>query len=330
MQAHAAAGSVTQFPLPTLSAYPGSITTGPDGALWFAETGKIGRMTTSGALTEFALPSGRTPNSIRSAPDGTLWFTESSAGRIGHLTTGGAITEYLVPGACLAGYSCPTSPRPQSITAGGDGALWFTETIFSNIAVRVTGSKVVRFSPPSSFTEYVLPSGGTKATTPVAGDIVQGADGALWFTDSRQGRIWRITTAGSLSFSQVPLGSPQSLTTGPGAALWFSAAYGNGGQIGKLTTSGAFTEFTVPVGPSGSSIGAITAGPDGNLWFAGYDLFNSAGTITRVTPAGQFTTFHFSTYVEIDGLGGGPDGGVWFSATNNQTGQSFIGRMATS
>jgi hypothetical protein len=40
-------------------------------------------------------------------------------GRIGRITTGGTVTEYAVPSA---------TSSPWGITAGPDGALWFTET----------------------------------------------------------------------------------------------------------------------------------------------------------------------------------------------------------
>src|SRR4051812_37018865 len=49
----------TNFPIPLVAlVQPAGITTGPDGNLWFAESGagRIGRMTPSGALTEFDLP----------------------------------------------------------------------------------------------------------------------------------------------------------------------------------------------------------------------------------------------------------------------------------
>jgi streptogramin lyase len=50
--------TITEFPIPTGSSFPEWITTGPDGALWFTETGsgKIGRSTTAGAITEYHSP----------------------------------------------------------------------------------------------------------------------------------------------------------------------------------------------------------------------------------------------------------------------------------
>src|ERR1035437_991317 len=50
--------TVTEFPLPTSASGPNGIARGPDGALWFAEYAvhKIGRVTTSGSVTEYPVP----------------------------------------------------------------------------------------------------------------------------------------------------------------------------------------------------------------------------------------------------------------------------------
>jgi streptogramin lyase len=80
--------SATSFPIPLVGlVQPQGITKGPDGYLWFAETGadQIGRMTSAGVLTQFALPSipapadpitGSPPGpvAITAGPDGALWF----------------------------------------------------------------------------------------------------------------------------------------------------------------------------------------------------------------------------------------------------------------
>ena len=88
-------------------------------------------------------------------------------------------------------------------------------------------------------------------------------------------------------------------------------------KIGRITTGGVITEFSIPTaGPN--SWRYITAGADGNLWFA--DLY---GNIGRITPAGAITVF------SIPGGGGdpgmitlGPDGNLWFTEnTGNKIGK---------
>jgi virginiamycin B lyase len=71
--------------------------------LWFTEFNNnvIGRITTSGAITEFStgLNPGSGPEGIVVGPDGNLWFAEYAGNNIGKITTSGTITEFPVPTA---------------------------------------------------------------------------------------------------------------------------------------------------------------------------------------------------------------------------------------
>jgi virginiamycin B lyase len=75
-------GTIAEFPVPTSSAGLFDITKGSDGNVWFTETsaGKIGRITPSGSVTEFAVPA--SPYGITNGPDGNIWFTEPAAGKV--------------------------------------------------------------------------------------------------------------------------------------------------------------------------------------------------------------------------------------------------------
>jgi virginiamycin B lyase len=69
----------------------GGIASGHDGALWFtaSEPNQIGRITTSGQFTEFAVPTDQSGvDDIVAASDGALWFTESAVHQIGRITSG--------------------------------------------------------------------------------------------------------------------------------------------------------------------------------------------------------------------------------------------------
>jgi len=63
-----AAQTFTEITLPTPASRPSAITVGPDNALWFTEFGKIGRITTQGSITEFAIKGGGIFHLITTGP----------------------------------------------------------------------------------------------------------------------------------------------------------------------------------------------------------------------------------------------------------------------
>lgn len=63
---------VQSFALGSTAAQPQSIVAGPDGNLWFTEHKAIGRLTTSGVLTEFPDSGGVQPVDITVGPDKNL------------------------------------------------------------------------------------------------------------------------------------------------------------------------------------------------------------------------------------------------------------------
>jgi virginiamycin B lyase len=90
-------GSIVEVALPTSDARPGGITNGPDGTIWFTESGagKIGRITADGQITEFDLPDvDKDPSDIVAGRDGALWFIYHTASRVGRITSDGDIVTY--------------------------------------------------------------------------------------------------------------------------------------------------------------------------------------------------------------------------------------------
>jgi streptogramin lyase len=100
-----------------LPAGPNSITSGPDGALWYTYPGGIGRVTTSGGVRVYPT-AGHQPELITSGADGALWFTE--VGGVGRIDVTGSVSHYQ-----------PTVAREinctDGIALGTDGRVWFTE-----------------------------------------------------------------------------------------------------------------------------------------------------------------------------------------------------------
>jgi len=168
------AGVVTDYTGPEV--FPGNITTGPHGNLWFiqespAEQVGIGKITPAGVVTEYSL-GGRAIN-ITAGPDGNLWFTQNEANRIGKITTTGAITYYSVG---------KSHYELAAIAVGPDGNLWFSGAYMRHRIGRITTSGKVTY--------YTAGISGTP------GAIATGRDGNLWFTETEPNRIARFSIAG--------------------------------------------------------------------------------------------------------------------------------------
>lgn len=260
-------------------------------------------------------------------------------------------------------FKVPSPGIPQGISAGSDGALWFT-LFYDNEVGRVTTKGAVtvfRLNSTMNSATYItagtdgalwltllndvggsttnqigrLTTSGklTAFTVPKASyiwDITTGPDGKLYFTDGAS-RAWSVTTSGHFTafpFTDSTGGYPYQITKGPDGNLWFTD---RAGLIVKMTTAGKFTTFKVP--RSNASTDDITAGPDGNLWFT-LDGTDTSSKIGRITPSGVITEFPFPSpsndYLYLSGISAGPDGNLWFTYQDFTTNVNAIGRITTS
>jgi virginiamycin B lyase len=316
MDANALA-TITEFPIAS-SMGPGPITGSTNGFVWFAEPNDdtIGRIGSTGALTEYLLPdSYQEPRGIAAGPSGTVWFTETGSHTgsegIARIDASGTITEFPLPDGSV----------PYGIALGPDGNMWFTQ-LFGRIGMITPSGTATTF--PARLQNEPL-------------NIVSGPDGALWFTEDGiveggTGAIGRITTSGDLTEYLLPTPSglhsgAGDITVGADGNLWFTWVTLDPAQplatashsVGRITPAGTITEFPVSAG-GGWPPGGIAAGPDGNLWFAQ----GHANSLGRMSTAGVLTEFPVPT---TDGFPAdvtvGSDGNVWFSEAN----ASKIGRV---
>ena len=56
--------AVGAYSVARANSYPGGITVGSEGALWFSQVFSIGRITTAGAITEYDTPGGTTTGDV--------------------------------------------------------------------------------------------------------------------------------------------------------------------------------------------------------------------------------------------------------------------------
>ena len=303
------------------------------------------------AIDEY--PVGANPGGITAGPDGALWFVEERIGEptpaVARITTAGAVTSrFSIPstGTTLP----PTDPAyvnaVDQITAGPDGALWFTQPRDNQIGRITTAGDLteynvsvpdarpdaitrgpdnnVWFTAPGASAIGRITTGGSidlfPGAAPGAQDITAGPDGALWFTASLGNSIGRITTDGNITAHYpvpTPGAEPAGITQGPGGGLWFTESAV--GQIAQISTSGTVTEYP----GAGAAPSAITGGADGALWFT-QSLGNAIG---RSTTGGAITN-HFAVPTpgsEPSDITAGPDGALWFT----EFAANKIGRIAT-
>jgi streptogramin lyase len=144
-------------------------------------------------------------------------------------------------------------------------------------------------------------------------------------SESVNGEILRITTAGRIRIFHVPSGHlPYGIVAGPDGALWMADVADN--SIMRMTTAGRHRSYRLPT--PDDSPDRIVAGPDGALWFT-----RTFG-IGRITTSGEITELSVrkarDTSTVQQGIVAGPDGAMWFTQkTKNRRGRDSgqIGRI---
>ena len=270
----------------------------------------------AGDFTMFDLgPAEYGGNAMASGPDGNMWFTNNANNSIGRITPGGAVTYFAVPTSSVS--PSTSGPGLFAIAAGPDGNMWFT-ALYENFVGKVTPAGVI--------TTYPVP---TANSMPYG--VTAGPDGNIWFTLDNANGIGRITPGGVMTEFPIPTpGSPGpteivadnncvmcgfGITAGPLESLWFTIPAAN--LVGRITMTGVVSTLPVTTAPPVSmpvgtnvTIGAITAGDDGNLWITQHN----DGKITRLTTAGVATAFALpSSTSQPVAITPGPDGSLFIA-----------------
>jgi streptogramin lyase len=290
---------------PGRTAYPYTIIVGPDKNLWFTEYGgqKIGRLTTSGVLTEFPIPGALQLIGIASGSDGNIWFTDQLTGKIGRMTTsGGNITQLTLP----------TGSFPQGITAGPDKNLWFVDQKQNGLYA------IGKLTVAGKLTEYPtnVNAGVFQSANFIFATIAVGPDRNLWFTNPQANtinQIGKITTSGIITFYPT-LDLPLGVAAGSDGNVWTI----DSSHVAKITPAGVETEYSIGYGGATG----IIAGPDGNVWFTESDV-----AFGDVTPAGVVTEYSSlsPTFGDLSSICSGPDDALWFVGVTSAN----IGRFTT-
>jgi virginiamycin B lyase len=274
---------VQTFPLPANTNFPGHLTVGGDGNVWFASglAATVGYVTPAGSVTVFntAAVSRHGMDGLTRGPDGNIWFVEFWDNKFGKITPTGQITSFTFK----------QNHGPDSIALGPGHQFWITT--FDGTVGRVT---------PHGKVTWFHPKGG-------GGNEIVPFHGALFLKQSNA--IARMATDGKVTHtSKMPHhGTVEDLIVGPDNKLWFTEHTGGGMDfLGSLSASGHIREYAIPVG--NQTLGQLTAAADGNLYIREGD------DLVGVHPDGLVFADQYLGFIAGEGsVVQGSDGNVWYA-----------------
>lgn len=220
-----------------------------------------------------------------------------------------ALTAFLVAQSATPSVLTAIAATPTTLTAheavATDGTVWATDP---------TRDQLVGLTPAGAIKRVALPVG----SRPVG--IVQGGDGAMWFTESGADLIGRLGSGGDVTTFTIPTpnAQPWGITTMPGdllaiterAAGKLAIAKPDGGVVGEI-----------PVGNGTTQPAGITTGADGALYFTEA----ATGVVARYARE-TVTEFALPTSTSYPtDIAAGPDGALWVS----ETGAARVARVTT-
>ncbi len=266
--------------------------------------------TRSGAVTEYCPSEPYQPFSGGGAmafgQDGNLWYTDSQQ----------KVVRFALPSGAVAEFAAPTAPNEiayASLVRGSDGNLWY-------VANAVLG----RMTMSGQFKEFALPK-----ELGLVHAIAAGPNGMLWVTmakdPAQQTALLKIaipgdpTAAPQITQVATPPNTGNPMAVAQDGSLWASTFATSGDtilstHITRITPAGMFTQLPVTIP---GAVTALTAAPDGTMWFISA---SGQGQIGRITPAGATTFFRVSEIGEFGSLNlaVAPDGNVWFSTKDSR------------
>lgn len=290
--------ALVEIALPTPTADHG-LTAGPDNNVWVGESGRFAKISPAGCVTE-VVPDGVSGSNgisdMTAGPDGNLWSVNRSDNTIGRMETSGM---FYRPFRLDRG-----ATGPNQIVAGPDGNLWISQ---------FSPSAIVRMTPNGGVTTFKTPTNG------LPDPLVVGPDGMIWYGNSNGTNVGRINPQDG-SITEFPIGGrATALATASDRNIWLSILEDQTHWVmARMTTAGVVERTPLPYS---GAYGAMTKGPDGNLWFTEPPV----GRVARLVPGTlELTEFPTSsTASNPTEIIVGPDGNIWFL----ETGSGRIGRL---
>lgn len=256
----------------------------PDGSIWatvradcYPSTthvcthGSLVHITAGFQLTVIAGPLTGAPHRLVVTADGSVWFTNDweCDAYIAWCWPGGLVrrrpTGELEAVPLFGGATDPPA-LTGDLVALPDGDVW--------VALAATDwpgpAGIARVHPDLSVTVFTLAH--------AAGNLVVGADGAIWFTPASwcvfeactdTGRIGRVALDGTeSSFASPLLHLPTYPVLAGDGSIWFADETSSGTPVGRIGTDGTISRFADPtLNPVGATqLDSLVLGYDGRLY----------------------------------------------------------------
>ena len=207
----------------------------------------------------------------------------------------------------MTNYSYPNTYQAYGIAAGPGNTVWFTNGSYGAIPWSVE-----KMTTSGAVTDYANPDLGQLGGGYLGGGggIVEGPDGAMWFTDygGLGGTIiGRMTATGTLTGYVTPgyVIPANEIASGPGNALWFTMGANGIGRLPTLAlTSGPRLAGPTRVGQPGTcSFGSLNATSAAISWLVNGTAQKGA-TARTFTPAAADLGQALSCSVKLANAGG--------------------------
>jgi len=277
-------GAITEYGVANglnATADPRAISAGSDGNVWFSDSSNpneaIGKITPSGTITEY--PVAGAAESIALGSDGNIWFIQEGevelTERMAKITPSGTVTKIttptgnfnifsLAPGpdGNVWGVNVSTANEVQEVEIKADASLGGTYKLcFESECTAAINFNEITANVRSKLGALAKIGGNTNVTVGIGAG---GAAGDLWTR--------KITFTGKFARTNVPLmtcATGELTGTNPTCTVK-TTVEALAQKFVRVKPSGAITEFdALPATrlTEGVPAGALSAGPDGNLWF---------------------------------------------------------------
>jgi virginiamycin B lyase len=253
------------------SVFPDHMAMDQSGIIWLSDSNlnnhSIYRFDAQGDMSVFDLGPDLEIESTVAGENGQMWGIGRSKPKFGVSTPGEDPLVRIDEDGSVHQFPTADSSLPGAIVLGSDKRPWF-EDFNTGAFYELGADNVVR---------KIAADDGADIFT-----LVLGADGNIWFGDTKRSQVGRITAAGVVTLFPTPGKNayPSDLVTGPDGFIWVAESQRN--AITRVSLDGSFQEYQIPF--TNAWPRSPTFDAQGNLWF----VEPRRNRVARMTRGGTF------------------------------------------